>query len=148
MAEIPDSLRSLFTGRIEEQDGRYLLEIPESEVENGAVDPSEPHRVAILEQATTGASQKGESSNQEQQSGSAEDEQFDTPPVEEGERRTVTVDDLGEQGDGIARVERGYVVIVPDTKPEDVVEIEIENVRENVAFAEVVERKEPKAARM
>ncbi|QLH82290.1 TRAM domain-containing protein [Halosimplex pelagicum] len=146
MAEIPDSLRSLFTGRIEEQDGRYLLEIPESEVENGAIDPSEPYRVAILREARTGTSQEGESSNQKQQSGSAEEQQFDGPPVEEGERRTVTIDDLGDQGDGIARVERGFVVIVPDVKPEDVVEIEIENVRENVAFAEVVEHKEATAA--
>lgn len=148
MAEIPNSLQSLFTGRIEEQNGRYLLEIPESEVENGAIDPSEPHRIAILKQAAAGTSQQDGSSSQEQQNEPAENEQYDSPPVEEGERRTVTIDDLGDQGDGIARVEHGYVVIVPDAKPDDVVEIEIGNVRENVAFAEVVERKESKAAQM
>jgi predicted RNA-binding protein with TRAM domain len=48
--------------------------------------------------------------------------------------------DIGDQGDGITRVERGFVVIVPDTKETERVTIEITDVRENVAFAEVVER--------
>ena len=63
-----------------------------------------------------------------------------TPPVEEGEQRTVEIEDIGDQGDGITRVERGFVVIVPDTKQTERVTIEITDVRENVAFAEVVER--------
>ena len=50
----------------------------------------------------------------------------------------MTIEDVGDQGDGIARVERGYVIIVPDTKLGDQVVIEIENVRQNVAFADVV----------
>ncbi len=62
------------------------------------------------------------------------------PPVEEGETREVEIEDIGEQGDGITRVERGFVVIVPDTKESERVNIEITNVRQNVAFAEVVER--------
>lgn len=148
MAEIPDSLQSLFTSRLEERDGRYLLEVPKSEVENGAIDLSEPHRIAILDQATAGTSNQDNSSSQNQSGGPEQSEQHDSPPVDEGERRTVTIDDIGEQGDGIARVERGYIVIVPDAKPDDVVEIEIGNVRENVAFAEVIEQKEAQTARM
>jgi predicted RNA-binding protein with TRAM domain len=62
------------------------------------------------------------------------------PPVEEGETREVEIEDLGEQGDGITRVERGFVVIVPDTKESERVNIEITDVRQNVAFAEIVER--------
>jgi predicted RNA-binding protein with TRAM domain len=49
----------------------------------------------------------------------------------------VTIESLGNQGDGIARIDRGYVVIVPDTRPDDEVTIEIEQTRENVAFARV-----------
>jgi predicted RNA-binding protein with TRAM domain len=63
-----------------------------------------------------------------------------TPPVEEGDQRTVEIEDIGDQGDGITRVERGFVVIVPDTKQSERVTIEITDVRENVAFADVVER--------
>jgi predicted RNA-binding protein with TRAM domain len=62
------------------------------------------------------------------------------PPVNEGETREVEIEDIGEQGDGITRVERGFVVIVPDTKESERVKIEITDVRQNVAFAEVVER--------
>jgi predicted RNA-binding protein with TRAM domain len=63
-----------------------------------------------------------------------------TPPVEEGEQRTVEIETIGEQGDGITRVERGFVVIVPDTEQSERVTIEITDVRETVAFADVVER--------
>jgi len=49
----------------------------------------------------------------------------------------VTIESLGDQGDGIAKIDRGYVVIVPGTRPDDEVTVEIENARENVAFARV-----------
>jgi predicted RNA-binding protein with TRAM domain len=52
----------------------------------------------------------------------------------------VEIEDIGEQGDGITRVERGFVVIVPDTEQGERVNIEITDVGENVAFAEVTER--------
>ncbi|MFC6906743.1 TRAM domain-containing protein [Halalkalicoccus tibetensis] len=42
---------------------------------------------------------------------------------------------IGDQGDGIARVERGYVVIVPDTDPHEHVEIEITSVAKTVPSA-------------
>jgi Predicted RNA-binding protein, contains TRAM domain len=60
--------------------------------------------------------------------------------IEESEIREVEIEDIGDQGDGITRVERGFVVIVPDTKESERVKIEISDVRQNVAFAEVVER--------
>lgn len=64
------------------------------------------------------------------------------PPVEEGDQRTVDIEDIGKRGDGISRVERGYVIIVPDTEPGERVTIEISNVRENVGFGEVIERQD------
>ena len=60
-----------------------------------------------------------------------------SPPVESGDTREVTIESLGDQGDGIAKIDRGYVVIVPGTRPDDEVTVEIENARENVAFARV-----------
>jgi len=62
------------------------------------------------------------------------------PPVEAGETRTVEIEDVGDQGDGITRVERGFVVIVSGTDKGERVRIEITQVQENVAFADVVER--------
>jgi predicted RNA-binding protein with TRAM domain len=59
--------------------------------------------------------------------------------VNEGETRTVTIETTGDQGDGIAKVERGYVVIVPGTVPGDELEVEMEMVKQNFALAEVVD---------
>ena len=51
--------------------------------------------------------------------------------------REVTIETIGDQGDGIAKVERGYVVIVPEAEPGDEVTVEITQARENLAFAQV-----------
>lgn len=61
------------------------------------------------------------------------------PPVEEGELRTVTVEAVGDQGDGIAKVDRGYVVIVPETQPGEQPRVRIKDVQQNVAFASIVD---------
>lgn len=50
----------------------------------------------------------------------------------------MTIETVGDQGDGIAKVDRGYVVIVPDTQPGQQPTVEIEQVQQNVAFASVV----------
>lgn len=59
--------------------------------------------------------------------------------VEEGNVLDVEIEDIGDQGDGLARVGPGYVVIVPDTQVGDRVTVEITEARENVAFADMVE---------
>jgi predicted RNA-binding protein with TRAM domain len=135
--EISDRLHCLFSATIEEQDGTYLVELPERELELGALEGGETYRVALLpmsEETTASAETEQD----------ADAETFDTdrpePPVEEGETRTVEIEDIGSQGDGITRVERGYVIIVPDTERGERVRIEITDVQENVSFAEVVER--------
>jgi predicted RNA-binding protein with TRAM domain len=66
-------------------------------------------------------------------------ENREEPPVEEGEVRPVAVESIGDKGDGIAKVAHGYVVIVPGTKPGDTPTVEITNVQDNVAFADVVD---------
>lgn len=60
-------------------------------------------------------------------------------PVEEGKTYTVTVEDLGSKGDGIARVE-GFVVFVPETEVGETVKVEINSVGRKFAFGEVVDR--------
>jgi predicted RNA-binding protein with TRAM domain len=49
----------------------------------------------------------------------------------------VKIDDVGREGDGIARVE-GFVVFVPNTKKGDSVKIQITKVSRRVGFGEVV----------
>lgn len=64
-----------------------------------------------------------------------------TAPVESGEIHHVEIEELGEEGDGIAYIE-GFVVFVPDTELTEAVDVEIDTVRDSFAIGEVVERHE------
>ena len=59
--------------------------------------------------------------------------------MEVGETRYVDIEDIGKQGDGIARVERGYVIIVPGTEVGDRVKVEVAEVKPNFAVGETIE---------
>ncbi|SEP32302.1 Predicted RNA-binding protein, contains TRAM domain [Halorientalis persicus] len=131
--DIPDQLRCLFSVSVEKRNDSVVIEIPEQEIQNGDLQPSKTYRAAVLAARTA-----DETSDTDATTQSTHPPQ--TPPVEEGEQRTVEIEDLGDQGDGITRVERGFVVIVPDSKQGERVTVEITDVQRNVAFAEVVER--------
>ncbi len=62
-------------------------------------------------------------------------------PVKAGETYEVSINAVGEKGDGIARVQ-GFVLFVPGVKKGDYVKIKITKVLKNVGFAEVVEKLE------
>lgn len=131
--DISDQLRCLFSAQIQERQGSYVIEVPKQEVDLGTLQANESYRIAVLPGPSRSTSDETNDDPQPV-------ERTESPPVEEGERRTVEIEDIGEQGDGIARVERGFVVIVPDTKETERVTVEITDVGETVAFAEVVER--------
>jgi len=57
------------------------------------------------------------------------------------EELDVTIEAVGEKGDGIARKE-GFVIFVPDTRQGDNVRIRITKVLERIAFAEVIQEVE------
>ena len=59
-------------------------------------------------------------------------------PLNEGEEYDVKIEDLGRDGDGIARIE-GFVVFVTGAKIGDEVKIKITSIRRNFGFAEIVE---------
>ncbi|SFR50738.1 MULTISPECIES: TRAM domain-containing protein [Halorubrum] len=159
MVEITDSLACLYTGRVESRGDDYVVTVPASEIEHGSVSVGETYRIAVLDRAgpddgstatvdgdgasvpdTDGGSGGARSDDGQRPSsrGAAGAVQPD-PPVSEGEVRDVTIETLGDKGDGIAKIERGYVVIVPDAEPGEEPTVEITSVRENVSFANVVE---------
>ena len=140
--EIPDRLHCLFSADVEQQDGTHTLEVPKREVRIGSLEDGETYRVALLP-AADGSAAEPESEPEpdtEADTESRRERDASGPPVDEGETRTVEIEDLGDQGDGITRVERGFVVIVPDTEQGERVTVEVTDVRDNVAFAEVIER--------
>jgi len=138
MVEIPDALRSVFSATVRQRDETYVVEVPSREVTHDAVSPGETYRVAILESPTTteNGEQNPQSSDRPQRTSQPHSPE---PPVEKGQVRDVTIETVGDQGDGIAKVDRGYVVIVPDAQPGDEPTVEIEQVQENVAFASIVD---------
>jgi predicted RNA-binding protein with TRAM domain len=58
-------------------------------------------------------------------------------PLNVGDTYDIMIEDVGREGDGLARIE-GFVVFVPNTKKGDNVKIRISKVSRRVAFAEVV----------
>jgi predicted RNA-binding protein with TRAM domain len=58
-------------------------------------------------------------------------------PVEEGKVYEAQIEDMGREGDGVARIEN-FVVFVPGTKVGDKVKVRITRVMRRVAFGEVV----------
>lgn len=135
MVEIPDRLRCLYTATLEERNGSYRLDVPREELEQESIESGETYRVALLSQ--TDAASTAQAPTRQQRDSEASSDHERQPPVEPGDIREVTIESLGDQGDGIAKIDRGYVVIVPEARPDDEVTIEIEQARENVAFARV-----------
>jgi predicted RNA-binding protein with TRAM domain len=132
MVEIPDRLACLFTGSVTEADDTYSIEVPEDELDMGAITAGETYRVVILDDSVP-----ADSDDQQEASTNSAVSVTSKPPVSQGAIREVTIESLGDQGDGISKTDRGYVLIVPGARPGDEVTVEITEVRENVAFAEV-----------
>lgn len=133
--DIPNEILCLFSGEINRQGGSYMIEIPEHEVALGDLEQDVPYRIAVVPQP------EDQTASRTARRSTQEDDEFG-PLVTEGDHRTVDIEDIGDQGDGIARVERGFVVIVPATEINERVEIEITSVTETVAFGEVIARED------
>ncbi|MEF8783715.1 MAG: TRAM domain-containing protein [Haloarculaceae archaeon] len=137
--DIPEQLRCLYSATVEERADSYVVTVPTREVERGDIQPGEVLRVALLSAPTTGTTAES-NTDREPHSSANREPAVPEPPVEEGDQRTVEIDSLGDQGDGITRVDQGFVVIVPETDPGERVIVEITDVQETVAFADVVKR--------
>jgi len=131
--EISDQLLCLFSAEITEEDDRYLVEVPKREIDTGTVETGDTYRVALISPGTTESTNPDEPSTATRPSGEPQ------PPVEAGELRYVEIEDIGKQGDGIARVERGYVIIVPGADVGERVKIEVSEVKSNFAVGEIIE---------
>jgi len=129
--EISNKLLCLFSADVSESDDRYVIEIPRREIETGSVEPGDIYRVALM------SAESDNSTIEDNDEQLPRDEP--QPPVEPGEIRYVEIEDIGKQGDGIARVERGYVIIVPETEIGERVKVEISEVKSNFAVGEILD---------
>ena len=138
--DISETLQTLYTATVEQDDGSYHITVPEREITTGAIIEDETYRVALISTPASDVDDTETTDSIQSTDDADQQHEYDGPPVEEGEQRDVEIENLGDQGDGIAKVERGYVVIVPETTIGDRVTVEMRQVRENVAFADVVNR--------
>jgi predicted RNA-binding protein with TRAM domain len=129
--EISEKLLCLFSADVTDEGDRYVVEVPRREVETGAVEAGGTYRVALIS-----AADEDESSEASVSETPPDQPQ---PPVEPGETRYVEIEDIGKQGDGIARVERGYVIIVPGAEIGERVKIEVTEVKSNFAVGEILD---------
>ncbi len=125
--EISNELLCLFSANVSETDDKYIVELPRREIETGSVEAGKTYRVALISPESDENTDHSEALPEEPQ-----------PPVEPGEIRYVEIEDIGKQGDGIARVERGYVIIIPGTDVGDRVKVEITEVKSNFAVGEAI----------
>ena len=133
--EISEKLLCLFNAEVTLKDDEYVIEVPRREIENDVVTPGDIYRVALVEREDRETAPPAESETEEAEIPPSEPQ----PPVEQGELRYVEIEDIGKQGDGIARVERGYVIIVPGAEVGERVKIEITEVKSNFAVGEILE---------
>lgn len=138
--DISETLQTLYTATVEQDDGSYQITVPKREITTGTIAEDETYRVALISTAASDVDNTETTDSIQSTDDADQQQEYEGPPVEEGEQRDVEIENLGDQGDGIAKVERGYVVIVPETTIGDRVTVEMQQVRENVAFADVVDR--------
>jgi len=129
--EISEKLLCLFSAEVSEDGDSYVVEVPRREVDTGSIQPGETYRVALI------AADESEETSEDGGTTTAPTEP--QPPVEGGEIRYVEIEDIGKQGDGIARVERGYVIIVPGAEIGERVKVEISEVKSNFAVGEIID---------
>ena len=132
--EISDQLLCLFSTEVSAEEDRYVIEVPRQEIDTGDVEPGEVYRVAVIGREADSS----ESASRESRSRSSPPSE-PQPPVDVGETRYVEIEDIGKQGDGIARVERGYVIIVPGADVGERVKVEVAEVKSNFAVGEIIE---------
>ncbi|ELY60389.1 TRAM domain-containing protein [Natronococcus sp. A-GB1] len=131
--EISEKLLCLFSTEVSEEEDRYVIEVPRQEVETGDIDAGDVYRVALISRDE--ATEESSASTPQPKTAPSEPQ----PPVDVNETRYVEIEDIGKQGDGIARVERGYVIIVPGADVGERVKVEITEVKSNFAVGEIIE---------
>lgn len=123
-----------YTAQIEADDNRYLIEVPDTEIEFGTLSAGEAYRITIER-----ISDLQTEDNPRQENGDSRASGVSQAPVDVGEQLDVEIEDIGKQGDGIARVGPGYVLIIPGSDVGDQMTVEVQEVNPNFGFAEIIE---------
>jgi len=122
--EIPENLIYASRAAVEYRDGSFVVELPESTVQNSGITEDDIVQIAVL-----GTDDRMEVTREHKP---------DDQPLDEGDELTVKIESIGEKGDGIAYTQEGFVVIIPDTNEGDEARVKVTDVHRDFAMAEVV----------
>lgn len=120
-----------YTAQIERTGNQYVIEVPSREVDLGTLSLDDVCQVTLTIREHDHASPDSTSSST--------DSTGDEVPVSVGEQLTVEIEDTGQHGDGITRVDQGYVLIIPGSEVGDEVTVEVQQTNPTYGFAEVVD---------
>lgn len=125
----PNTFRFCADAELKKRSGgsSYVLEIDEETVNEAGAEPGETLRIGLFEPLEKGASMSTALDSKSTSS---------TKPVSEGDMIEVTPEDTGSQGDPLAEVE-GFAVIIPHGTLGETQAVEITEVKDRFAFADV-----------
>jgi len=126
-------LSCLFSSLVEADDKSHFIMLPSQELISLDIDTDATYRVLFLPKLPGEKSPPGESLSPSIVSS--------TPDAlaTVGDIYEVLVEDIGNKGDGIARIGPGYIIFIPKTDIGHKVKIKINSVTNRCAFAEVIE---------
>ncbi|MGM0606475.1 MAG: TRAM domain-containing protein [Halobacteriota archaeon] len=131
---VSDNLLCLYTAIAREEGTEVVFDVPAAEIDHNTIEAGDVVQIAVIDREEGAIGHK-----HDEPTPSATPEE---PPVSEGEIHRVEIESVGEQGDGIAKVDRGYVLVVPKGEPGDELTVEIDTVTPTVGFAEIVSGQE------
>lgn len=141
MMRVDDSLISMFhsTLTVGAKRNEPLVEVPNSELESGPLDEGQTYRIAVLGpvEDTNNSNTTPQVMKARQDGDQLTEDETAGYPVAEGDQVEVEIEDIGDEGDGIAKV-NGYAVIVPDVDVGEEVSVKINHTTPSHAFAEKV----------
>lgn len=136
MTKETDNMACRYTAQLVAEEDHYVIQVPDAEVEFGPLTENGAYRVTIEHLAE---SESGTGNGSQEIGGQSQGSGVQAP-VTEGDQLDVTIEDLGQQGDGIARVGPGYVLIIPGSSVGDNLTVEVQEVNPSFGFAEIVSR--------
>lgn len=140
MTDARARLRTSFDATVQFEEGRYVVEMPFGNLEGSNISDGDTVRLGVFTQSGAIPEDGAELVPQSIEHTTPRMPERSTrsgPPVQKGEIHDVKITAMGDEGDGIGRVDGGYVVIVPGTDVGDEVVVEIENATKRMAFGRV-----------
>lgn len=130
----------VFSEEVLEDGERYVIEIPPSLEGDTGVHPDETYRIALISDASELIRRAGQGDSKEatRAPNTSEPTASRTAPVSTDETLSVTITADGTHGDGVAKVNGGFVIFVPEASVGEEVLVRVTDVKGTYAQAEII----------